>query len=43
MRALVVEDQETLAGYIAEGLRELAMSVDVAHDGDSAINKLGTG
>jgi DNA-binding response OmpR family regulator len=40
MRVLVVEDEELLAGYIAEGLREHAMSVDVAHDGTTALDKL---
>jgi DNA-binding response OmpR family regulator len=40
MRVLVVEDEETLAGYIAEGLRDQAMSVDVAHDGTTAMDKL---
>jgi len=40
MRVLVVEDEETLAGYIAEGLRDQAMAVDVAHDGTTALDKL---
>ena len=40
MRVLVVEDERTLAKYIAEGLRDQAMSVDVAHDGDVALEKL---
>ncbi len=40
MRVLVVEDEQTLARYIAEGLRERAMSVDVAHDGNVALDKL---
>jgi len=40
MRVLVVEDEELLAGYIAEGLRDRAMSVDVAHDGSTALDKL---
>ncbi|MFI6077298.1 response regulator transcription factor [Actinoplanes sp. NPDC051343] len=40
MRVLVVEDERTLARYIAEGLREQAMSVDVAYDGNAALNKL---
>ena len=42
MRVLVVEDEKLLAGYIAEGLRDRAMSVDVAHDGDVALDKLVT-
>ena len=37
---LVVEDEKTLARYIAEGLRDRAMSVDVAHDGDTALDKV---
>lgn len=41
VRVLVVEDETTLAGYLAEGLREQAMSVDLAYDGDAAIEKLG--
>ena len=40
MRVLVVEDEKTLARYIAEGLRDRAMSVDVAHDGDTALDKV---
>lgn len=43
MRVLVAEDEETLAGYIAEGLRGQSMSVDVANDGTSALDKLSTG
>jgi DNA-binding response OmpR family regulator len=42
MRVLVVEDEKLLAGYIAEGLRDRAMSVDVAHDGSTALDKLVT-
>jgi DNA-binding response OmpR family regulator len=42
MRVLVVEDEQLLAGYIAEGLRDRAMSVDVAHDGNTALDKLVT-
>jgi DNA-binding response OmpR family regulator len=40
VRVLVVEDERTLAQYIAEGLRDHAMSVDVAHDGSVALDKL---
>ncbi|WP_133875901.1 response regulator transcription factor [Paractinoplanes brasiliensis] len=43
MRVLVVEDEKTLARYIAEGLRDRAMSVDLAHDGTTALDKLGSG
>jgi DNA-binding response OmpR family regulator len=42
MRVLVVEDEKLLAGYIAEGLRERAMSVDIAHDGSTALDKMVT-
>ena len=42
MRVLVVEDEKLLAGYIAEGLRDRAMSVDVAHDGSTAWDKIVT-
>jgi DNA-binding response OmpR family regulator len=33
----VVEDQETLANRIAEGLRDQGMAVDVAYDGAAAV------
>jgi DNA-binding response OmpR family regulator len=42
MRVLVVEDEKSLAGYIAEGLRDRAMSVDIAHDGSTALDKIVT-
>lgn len=38
MRVLVVEDHETLAGRIAEGLRQGGMAVDTVHDGAAALN-----
>jgi DNA-binding response OmpR family regulator len=37
VRVLVVEDQKVLADRIAEGLRDQGMAVDVAYDGDAAI------
>ena len=40
MRVLVVEDERLLAGAIAEWLREDAHAVDVAHDGESALERL---
>jgi DNA-binding response OmpR family regulator len=40
VRVLVAEDEETLAGFIAEGLRQHAMAVDLAHDGTTAAEKL---
>jgi DNA-binding response OmpR family regulator len=43
MRVLVVEDERTLARYLAEGLRGRAMSVDVVHDGTTALDMLMTG
>jgi len=33
MRVLVVEDERLLADTVAEGLRRLAMAVDVCYDG----------
>ncbi|MFF4652725.1 response regulator transcription factor [Streptomyces sp. NPDC001380] len=40
MRVLVVEDEEMLAGAIAEGLRQEAFAVDVVHDGAAALERL---
>lgn len=40
MRVLVVEDERLLADNIAEGLRRRAMAVDVAYDGDAALERL---
>lgn len=40
MRILVVEDERQLADAIAEGLRRMAMAVDVVYDGDSAWERL---
>lgn len=37
MRVLVVEDHETLAARLAQGLRQAAMAVDVVHDGAAAL------
>ncbi|MFI1997037.1 response regulator transcription factor [Actinoplanes sp. NPDC020271] len=41
MRILVVEDEPFLADMVAEGLRRQAMAVDVAYDGDSAMELVG--
>jgi DNA-binding response OmpR family regulator len=41
MRLLVVEDEPLLAGAIAEWLRGEAHAVDVVHDGDAALERLG--
>src|SRR3989475_11988994 len=40
MRVLVVEDERLRADAIAEGLRRQAMAVDVAYDGDAALERL---
>lgn len=40
MRVLVVEDERLLADTIADGLRRQAMAVDVAYDGDAAMERL---
>jgi DNA-binding response OmpR family regulator len=37
VRVLVVEDQKVLADRIAEGLRDQGMAVDVAYDGETAM------
>jgi DNA-binding response OmpR family regulator len=37
MRILVVEDEPFLADMVAEGLRRQTMAVDVAYDGDTAM------
>ena len=39
MRVLVVEDETPLAEAIARGLRRHGMAVDVAYDGESALEK----
>src|SRR5919109_4148499 len=39
-RVLVVEDERLLADAIAEGLRRQAMAVDLAYDGDAALERL---
>jgi DNA-binding response OmpR family regulator len=40
MRVLVAEDEPVLAAFIAEGLRQQAMAVDIASDGLIALEKL---
>jgi DNA-binding response OmpR family regulator len=37
MRVLVVEDHATLAGRIAQGLRQAGMAADAVHDGAAAL------
>ncbi|WP_067862861.1 response regulator transcription factor [Nocardia shimofusensis] len=39
MRVLVVEDEKLLADAVAAGLRRHAMAVDVAYDGDGALER----
>ncbi|HEX6686411.1 MAG TPA: response regulator transcription factor [Candidatus Limnocylindrales bacterium] len=41
MRVLVVEDEQLLADAVSEGLRQSAIAVDVAYDGDAALERLG--
>src|SRR5262245_32988809 len=40
VRVLVVEDERLLADTIADGLRRHAIAVDVAYDGDVALDRL---
>jgi DNA-binding response OmpR family regulator len=40
VRVLVVEDERLLADTIAEGLRRHSMAVDVAYDGDAALERI---
>ncbi|MFI6450379.1 response regulator transcription factor [Streptosporangium amethystogenes] len=40
MRILVVEDERDLADLVAMGLRRHAMAVDVAYDGEAAVERL---
>ena len=41
MRVLLADDERLLADTVAEGLRRLAMAVDVCYDGAAAIERLG--
>ena len=41
MRVLLADDERLLADTVAEGLRRLAMAVDVCYDGESALEHLG--
>jgi DNA-binding response OmpR family regulator len=41
VRVLLADDEQLLADTVAEGLRRLAMAVDVCYDGASAIERLG--
>lgn len=42
MRILVVEDEKKVAGFVKKGLEEESYAVDVAYDGEEAINLLKT-
>jgi DNA-binding response OmpR family regulator len=41
VRVLVVEDEQLLADAIAEGLRRESLAVDVAYDGEAALERVG--
>jgi DNA-binding response OmpR family regulator len=41
MRVLIVEDERPLADAVARGLRYRAMAVDIAYDGQNALDKAG--
>jgi DNA-binding response OmpR family regulator len=41
VRVLLADDERLLADTVAEGLRKLAMAVDVCYDGEAAIERLG--
>jgi DNA-binding response OmpR family regulator len=40
MRILLAEDERDLADLVAKGLRKQAIAVDIAHDGDAALERL---
>jgi len=39
MRILVIEDEKKTAAFLAKGLREAGFEVDVAHDGESGLER----
>jgi DNA-binding response OmpR family regulator len=41
VRVLLADDERLLADTVADGLRKLAIAVDVCYDGDAAIERLG--
>jgi DNA-binding response OmpR family regulator len=41
VRVLLADDERLLADTVADGLRKLAMAVDVCYDGDAAMERLG--
>jgi DNA-binding response OmpR family regulator len=40
LRVLLADDERLLADTVAEGLRKLAMAVDVCYDGEVAMERL---
>ena len=40
MRVLLADDERLLADTVADGLRRLAMAVDVCYDGEDAVERL---
>ena len=40
MRALIVEDDQRIAAFVAKGLREEGYATDVVHDGDAGFDAL---
>ncbi len=42
MRALIIEDDQTIAEFVARGLREAAFAVDVAADGEAGLSLAST-
>jgi two-component system OmpR family response regulator len=43
MKALIVEDDATIAGFVAKGLKEAGFSVDQAGDGESGLQLASSG
>jgi DNA-binding response OmpR family regulator len=41
VRVLLADDEQLLADTVADGLRRLAMAVDVCYDGEAAVERLG--
>ena len=39
MKILVIEDDEKIAAFIAQGLREKGFAIDVVHDGDEGADR----
>src|SRR5256885_17068277 len=38
MRILLIEDKKKTAGFLAKGLREDGLTVEIAHDGESGLD-----